>query len=84
MGLKPGCAADKLPSGVTGCLGSLAASAYIGASLLVVALGLILPAALGLPSVLGVVAWLLTAGAGGGVVAITVAFAAERLALVEM
>jgi hypothetical protein len=74
----------QMAGGLTGCLGGLAASMYMAVSLAIVGLGLALPAILGLPSVLGVLAWAVTSLVGGGITALAVTFAAERLALVEL
>jgi hypothetical protein len=74
----------EMAGGLTGCLGGLAAWGFMAVTLAVVAVGLALPMLFGLPPVTGVLAWLIVAGISGAVMALTVTFAAERLAAVEL
>jgi hypothetical protein len=74
----------EMAGGVTGCLGGLAAWSFMAMALAVMSLGLAIPVLFGLSPLVGAAVWALVTGASAGVMALTITFAAERLAVVEM
>jgi hypothetical protein len=74
----------EMSGGVTGCLGALATWVFVAVALLIVAVGVVAPPLLGLPAALGVGSWLAMVALSGAVIVASLAFAADRLAAVEL
>lgn len=74
----------EMSGGVTGCLGALATWLFVAVALFIVAMGMVLPVLLNLPPILGIGAWLAMLALTGAVMLGSLAFAADRLATVEL
>ncbi len=74
----------EMSGGVTGCLGALATWTFVAVALLIVTVGLLVSSLLGLPAAIGIGAWLVMLALTSGVVVAALAFAAHRLATVEL
>lgn len=74
----------EMTAGLTGCLGGLVAWAYVGVSLALVGIGLVVIPLVGLPPAAGWAGWLAATALAVAVAWAALAFAAERLAAVEL